>query len=212
MNTTSPTILRRGAAVALAAVLAGGALAVTPAQAAPTGTIRVPNQVVLKAKDFPQRMVLGYDSGQYPNQPAAAGQFCDTIDNGADGDEARPIAGRSWFWWDAATETLGVDQIVTVWDDGAAALADLQNDTGYCRLATYPDAPVLVVTEATLTTFEATLGLDAIASRLVGDTLVSVTVTDFDFESPEVDLTDEAAEAERLADVAAAKVARSKLP
>ncbi len=212
MNTTTNPILRRGAVGALAVALAGGILAVTPAQAAPAGTIAVPTRVVLKTKDFGQRMVRGYDSGQYPNQPAASGQYCDTWDNGADGDEARPLAGRAWFWWDAATENLGVDQVVTVWDDGAAALADLQHDTGYCRLAGFPGAPVLVVTEATDTTFEATLGLQAIASRLVGDTLVSVTVTDFRFDSPESDLTDEAAEAERLVDLAAAKVTKSRLP
>lgn len=207
MNPITRHLPRGAAALAVVASLSGGVLVATPAHGAPSGTIAIPRQAALKAKDFPIRMTLDFDSGQSVTHPAAGGQYCDTTDNRATGREARPIGGRQWDWLEAGSgeAMVAVTHIVTVWDDGAGALADLRNDTGYCRMAGYDGAPKVTITESTDTSFEATIGAEAIASRLVGNTLVSVTVGAW----REVDF-DQTVEADRLADLAAAKVARFK--
>lgn len=172
-----------------------------------TSTV-VPDRVGFRTRDFTVRQTLGFDSGQSPLQPAAGGQYCDTTDNGATGIEPTPIGGRQWYWYSANTGGVSTTHIVTSWADGPGALADLQADAGACRFAAVIDG--LVVTLATDDAFAATFtgnGIEsAVYSVLVGNTLVSVTVDDWG------NAVDEVAEAQRLAELSATKVARTRLP
>lgn len=188
--------------LAAAAMTLIAPLALTPtAQAAPRTSDVISKQLALRARDLSAGQTLQWDSGQSPLVPAADGQYCDITDNGATGLEPQPINGRIWLYYDA-NEQASTDESVTVWADGPGALADVQADTGYCRF--FDD---MTVTLADDDEFAGNDGFQYVHSILVRNTLVSVTVSDW---AGVID--DEAAEAQRLAELAAAKVERSRLP
>lgn len=173
-----------------------------------TSTV-VPDRVAFRTRDLTVRQTLGFDSGQSPLQPAAGGQYCDTTDNGATGTEPTPIGGRQWYWYSANTGGVSTTHIVTSWVDGAGALLDLANDTGACRFGAlgYQNFTVTQATDREFAATYSSAGIDtAVHSILVRNTLVSVTVDDWGQN------LDEAAEAARLAELSAAKVARTRLP
>ena len=73
---------------------------------------KVPQRVALTARDFGQRVPLTLDTGNYADQPASDGQYCDASGNGATGSEPRPIGGRQWNWLTRDQSTL-IAEIVT---------------------------------------------------------------------------------------------------
>lgn len=191
-------------ASALAMTLAASVFAAAPAQAAPKPTIA--NQVALKSKDVRQlKISRQYDSGVVTTgMMTFSGQYCDTTDNGATGLEPLPKLGRDWMWYNPANEfTVSVDHVVTTWADASAAMADLKNDTGYCRVGAldYSNYKVVLADDDD---FVATWENNAVAARQVGNSIVAITVTDWNGKH------DELAQAKRLVKIAAAKAAKSK--
>lgn len=202
MSTKKNTAL---VASALTMTLAASLFAAAPANAAPAPSI--PKQVALKKKDVRHLDVnTVFDLGTTTDGTVTfAGQYCDATDNGATGLEPLPELGR-WWTWSNETSDLGVtvDHVVTTWADGDAALVDVQNDTGHCRV--FPGDSYTVVVSGD-DEWVAQFGTYAVAVRQVGNTLVSVAVTDWGGG------TDELAEAQHLIEIAAAKIAKSnKLP
>ncbi|SMO63384.1 hypothetical protein [Propioniciclava tarda] len=204
---------RTVAGLALALALVAGPAAATSAHAAPSTSITVSNSVSLKVPDFKTKMTLGFDSGSYALQPAADGQYCDSTDNGSTGNEPMPLGGRQWLWGSSPASNdpqVSVIEIVTIWADGKKALTDLQNDTGACRFGAL-NLTAFKVVEKSATDFGATWrdgfgSFTAAHSRLVGDVLVSVTVT-----LPRGTAASTAAEATRLAGIGAERVQRTGL-
>lgn len=175
---------------------------------APTTSAVVPDRVGFKASDLPHSMVLLQDFGQYANQPSALGQYCDIADNGASGTEPRPIGGRQWMFAQHASnaDQYSADEVVTIWADGAKALADLQHDTGYCRFRAL-NWPGFTTTKSTSTDFaahfnSASAGPIAVHSVLVGKALVSVTL----YSPRGASLAQLTADADRLAHLAASRL------
>ncbi len=228
MSTSKTTLVASALAMTLAAsvVAANSAIAANPVDAAPPPPLAdpveptkpgkpvkprgqeatLPNQVSLKKKDVGH---LGLDtlsdSGVTDTGMATfSGQYCDTTDNGATGNEPLPTLGRWWFWFEDAT-TLGVsvDHVVTSWADAPGALADIQNDTGQCRVGSL-ELPNYTVQVADDDEFVATWDNAAVAAQLVGNNIVAITVDDWN------DRIDELAEAQRLLDIAVANAAKSK--
>ncbi len=200
MSTKKPALV----ATTLAMTLAASLVAVLPAEAAAKPTI--PNNVALKKKDV---RALGpnyvFDLGvTTTGMVTFAGQYCDTTDNGATGAEPLPTLGRWWTWYDRANDLdVSVDHVVTSWADSQSALADIQNDTGHCRVGAmqYANYAVQVADDDE---FVATWDNTAVAAQRIGNNIVAITVNDWN------DRIDERAQAERLLDIAAAKVAKSR--
>ena len=192
-------------ATTLAMALTASVFASTPANAAPAPTI--PNQVALKMKDVKRYGAdTVFDLGVTTTGTVTfAGQFCDTFDNGATGLEPLPSLSRWWSWYDADNDLdVSIEQVVTVWDDPAGALVDVQNDTGYCRV--FPGDTYTVV-ESDDDSWAAQFGAYAVAVERVNGSLVAITVHDWN------NRIDEMTEAQRLLDIAVPKAARSpKLP
>ena len=124
-----------------------------------------------------------------------------------------PLGGRQWLWGSSPASNdpqVSVIEIVTIWADGKKALSDLQNDTGACQFGAL-NLTAFKVVEKSATDFGATWrdgfgSFTAAHSRLVGDVLVSVTVT-----LPSGTAASTAAEATRLAGIAAERVQRTGL-
>lgn len=214
MTNASGSSAKRLTVLALATLLATATLATTADAAPKQRTVRIPGKVALRTNDFTTTpMSLMWDSGQYPNQPTASGQFCDPGSTDADGTEPRPTGGRQWGW---ATSTddhaaRAASHVVTTWADGPAALADLQGNTGYCRFT--PEVnPGFRVLESDAHTFIAAWGdryLTSVAVTLrTGNTLISVTVDDYTGTADRTALTGEAMD---LAQASAARALRSPL-
>lgn len=137
---------------------------------------KVPQRVALTARDFGQRVPLTLDTGNYADQPASDGQYCDASGNGATGSEPRPIGGRQWNWLTRDQSTL-IAEIVTVWKDAGAAFDDVVADTGYCRYGAlgYPDFTHSVIFDGS--TYVATWDGTVTMTTQVDRSLVSVSVT-----------------------------------
>lgn len=91
---------------------------------------------------------------------------------------------------------VSIEQVVTVWDDPAGALVDVQNDTGYCRV--FPGDTYTVV-ESDDDSWAAQFGTYAVAVERVNGSLVAITVHDWN------NRIDEMTEAQRLLDIAVPK-------
>ena len=164
----------------------------------------VPKRVALTARDFGQRIPLTLDTGNYADQPASDGQYCDPSSNGATGAEPRPIGGRQWNWLTRDQSTL-VAEVVTVWKDAGAAFDDVVADTGYCRYGAlaYPNFTQSVIFDGT--TYVATWDGAVTMTTQVDRSLVSVSVTG---DKPADDLS---AQALDLLNRAIAKVDRANI-
>ncbi|WP_206079704.1 hypothetical protein [Propioniciclava coleopterorum] len=172
-RTTQAVLIATTLATALTASLFSPA-----ADAAPSrhGSPTVPKRVALTPRDFGERIPLALDTGNYPDQPASVGQYCDVTGNGAEGTEPRPLGGRQWNWLTADQRT-SVTEVVTVWGDAAHAFDQVVSDTGYCRYAAldYPNYTPQVVFDGT--TFVASWDGTVVLTTQVDRSLVSVSIT-----------------------------------
>lgn len=167
----------------------------------------VPDDAALRPGDLGRPLVVLSDLGDYPKGPPVDGQGCGEPDPG----DAVPSTRRAWMWAEESSNRLDqlvVDQVVTGWPpgDGPQVVDDIAAGTGWCRFLDDP-APVPpeelrgpVVWAATA---PAAGGGTGYAVVRLGDVVVSVSVDHPDGEQAAV------AEAQRLAGVAAGRVADS---
>lgn len=200
----SYTYALRAIIAPLAAALTASLFSLPAAAALRDHAPAVPQRAALSARDFGQRTPLQFDSGQYPDQPASAGQFCDVSGNGATGAEPRPLGGRQWSWTSRDQRT-SVTEVVTVWQHPRGAFRDVVSDTGYCRYAAldYPNYTEQLVFDGT--TFVASWDGTVVMTVKVDRALVSVSVTG---DRPVGELSEEAL---RLVNAAAARVDRANI-
>lgn len=123
------TLVRGAAAVATAAVLAGGVAATSASASDTENAYRIPNYASTTVAGMPQQD----DSGQYAKMPAVTGAMaCDP----GNPDGISPVAGRQWTYYsgDGSLGSPNAITTVTGWTSGAKALNAISRDGTQCTL------------------------------------------------------------------------------